>query len=86
VDDEASAISMLTALSALPRGPFQRLREQLPAEVQPTSPFFDLFTIDTAEGDDAGAAVSMTAARDDGRVVVWLVEAWSTRRVQATGQ
>lgn len=75
MDDLASAISMLAALSGLPRGPFQRLREQLPAELQPTSPVLDLFTIGMSEGDDAGAAVSMTAVRGDGRMVVWLVEA-----------
>jgi hypothetical protein len=75
VDDLTAADDILSGLPDLADGPFRRLRTQLPVAMHLTGPSSERFTIQPAENDH-GAAVQLTAVRDDGRHVTWLVEVW----------
>jgi hypothetical protein len=74
VSEFAGAVAILSSLTEVFEGSFKRLRNHLPRDMQPVGPTAELFTIERGHA-DAGAAVSVSATRGDGRIVTWLVEA-----------
>ena len=84
LSDSETAVAVVGGLSDLAIGSFQRLRDALPADLQPTGPIAEVFTIGSGCS-DAGAAVQVTAVRRDGRRVSWLAEVWCTGTAAVVG-